>query len=111
MLAGLDAVLQSWHCQTTLTRDRTSFLAAAKTAHDIVIADYQLDQDDNGIDVWLQLEEPRPPLVLISAVRDKAVIARVQELGGHYLAKPVRPLALRSVLHSVLQQREFSDRE
>ncbi len=108
MLAGLDAVLQSWQCETTLTKDRLEFMASANPLHDIVIADYQLDNGDNGIDVWLQLPQPRPPLVLLSAVRDKNVIARVQALGGHYLAKPVRPLALRSVLHSVLQQREFT---
>ncbi len=107
MLAGLDAVLKSWQCQTTLTRDRTEFSRADIHAHDAIVADYQLDDGDTGLDLWLQLPEPRPPLVLISAVRDKSLIQLVQEHGAHYLAKPVKPLALRSVLQTVLQRQAF----
>lgn len=98
MLSGLSSLLSSWGCQVTTARDRQEFLLAAKMKPHIVLADYQLDHEDNGLAVWSQLAEPRPPLIVLSANRDASVREAVLRAGGDYLAKPVKPLALRGLL-------------
>ncbi|NQD37863.1 response regulator [Permianibacter sp. IMCC34836] len=106
MLSGLASVLSSWGCQVSTARDRSEFLQAAQQAPEIVLADYQLDQDDNGLAVWSQLPEPRPPLIIISANRDASIRDAVQRAGGDYLAKPVKPLALRGLLQRLRNRSE-----
>ena len=101
MLSALASLLSSWGCEVLTAKDRAEFLQQQTAAPDIVLADYQLDHQDDGVSVWLQLPTPRPPLILLTASRDPDVQTRVQALGGAYLAKPVKPLALRGLLQKL----------
>ena len=98
MLSGLASLLASWGCQVLTAKDRQEFQQQMSAKPEIVLADYQLDHGDNGVAVWQQLAEPRPPLIVLTASREAEVKAHVISASGEYLAKPVKPLALRGLL-------------
>ena len=98
MLSGLASLLASWGCQVLTAKDRQEFQQQMSAKPEIVLADYQLDHGDNGVAVWQQLAEPRPPLIVLTASREAEVKTHVISAGGEYLAKPVKPLALRGLL-------------
>ncbi len=110
MLSGLASLLESWGCLVATAKDRQELLQQQLTGPDIVLADYQLDHGDNGVSVWLQLPEPRPPLIVLTASREPSVREHVKQAGGEYLPKPVKPLALRGLLQK-LRARELESAE
>jgi hypothetical protein len=72
--------------------------------------DYHLDDGDTGVALAERLEAQfgaRPTLIL-SADRGEAVRRAVEEAGLSLLAKPVKPLALKSVLDRALAAREVA---
>ncbi|MNT49348.1 Response regulator receiver domain protein [compost metagenome] len=67
----------------------------------LALVDYHLDEGETGTELmaWLrtQLAEPVPGVV-ISADGRPEMIAQVHAAGLDYLAKPVKPAALRALL-------------
>ena len=101
ILAGMQAVLSRWGCETQLYHAADDILAAGKAAvPDVVLADYHLGGEMTGLDALLALREHHPDLqgVVISADRSEEVMAAVREAGFQMLAKPLKPAALRAVL-------------
>ncbi|TQV82579.1 hybrid sensor histidine kinase/response regulator [Exilibacterium tricleocarpae] len=110
VLSGLSALLASWDCEVVAAGD----LAQAGTAlqgvpPDVVVADYHLNGDENGIDAALALFQDwgeHRPCIVISADRTEKVRARAQQQGFLFLRKPVKPAALRASLnHAALRRR------
>ena len=75
---------------------------AAQAAHpaDLWLLDYHLDDGDTGIAAWQRLSARfgAVPALVLSADATDAVRREVAEHGLGLLQKPVRPLALKSVL-------------
>ena len=104
LLNAIVALLSGWGCEVYAAKNRNECMAQYHREIDVMVADYQLDHDDTGVAVWLSLPEPRPPLVVISAVRDIDIKNHCINHGAIFLQKPVKPLALRGVLQDWYQR-------
>ena len=100
-LAALAALLRGWGCSVDATADSAAAHAAhAARAADLWLLDYHLDDGDTGIRAWRQLSARfgAVPALVLSADATDAVRREVAEHGLGLLQKPVRPLALKSML-------------
>ncbi|GAA4864473.1 hybrid sensor histidine kinase/response regulator [Luteimonas vadosa] len=111
---ALAQVLRGWGCQVTCA---TSFQAAKaaldRQPADLWVLDYHLDAGDTGVDVHRRLATlhgARPALVL-SADGGETVRRAVHESGLPLLLKPVKPLALKSVLDRLLAARTLASED
>jgi len=103
ILIGMNSLLTRWGCQvwTARTRDDCATLLSDGIRPQLALVDYHLDDGETGTEVmaWLrtQLGEPVPGVV-ISADGRPEMVAEVHAAGLDYLAKPVKPAALRALL-------------
>jgi signal transduction histidine kinase/Na+/proline symporter/CheY-like chemotaxis protein len=107
-LSALTAVLQGWGCEVVAVGDGDAAARAlADAACALWIFDYHLDAGDDGVSLHARLAQrfgPVPCLIL-SADQTGAVRVAAQEAGLPLLMKPLRPLALKSVLDRMLAAR------
>jgi len=107
-LAALRQVLEGWGCSVAVAGDGEAAEAALRMrVADLWLFDYHLDAGDTGVALAGRLRErfdPRPCLVLTADQTD-AVRRAVRDADLPLLAKPVRPLALKSVLDRLLAAR------
>ncbi|MDE2308013.1 MAG: hybrid sensor histidine kinase/response regulator [Xanthomonadaceae bacterium] len=108
ILEGMRALLGRWgvDCRVALDLEQ----ARNELAHgkfDLILADYHLADDADGLQVlqvlrseYLQL----PPAVMITADGSSELKQRARALGYPILHKPVRPAALRSLLTALLRK-------
>ncbi len=102
---ALVSVLQTWGCETIAVADAQAATAELeKAAFDLWIFDYHLDHGDDGVSLFSRLCEcfEAPPCLILSADQTGAVRVAAQDAGLSLLMKPVRPLALKSVLDRLL---------
>ncbi|NRA81658.1 MAG: response regulator, partial [Pseudoalteromonas sp.] len=69
---------------------------------DVILMDYQLGHDCDGITLIKTLREiwqSPVPAILITAVRDEALKQQTKEEQIHYLSKPVKPAKLKALLN------------
>lgn len=107
-LAALRQVLEGWGCRVSAARDGAGAdTAIASEPADAWLFDYHLDDDDTGVALWNRLCERHgpQPAVILSADHTEAVRRAVHEAGLPLLMKPLKPLALKSVLDRVLASR------
>ena len=94
-----------WGCQVATASDGEGAAAALATQPaELWLFDYHLDRGDTGV---LLAERLRgrygaAPCLILSADAGEDTRAAVQEAGLALLPKPVRPLALKSVLDRML---------
>lgn len=109
-LAALASLLQGWGCDVITAGDgRSAEQVLESGAAALWLFDYHLDDDDTGTALVARLSErfePRPAVIL-SADTGEAVRRAVHEAGLPLLAKPMKPLALKSVLDRLLAAREL----
>ncbi len=96
------ALLQRWECEVELAAGPAEALAVAAPgqAPDLLLLDVRLG-DTDGPTVYADLCArwgAAPPVILVTAERDEALRARAQENGWDFLAKPVKPAALRALM-------------
>lgn len=104
-LAALAELLRRWGCEVCTAADGE---AARRVMHErgaaLWLFDFHLDDEDTGLALAQRLGEefgPRPCLVL-SADGGAAVRQAVHAAGLSLLGKPLKPLALKSVLDRLL---------
>jgi CheY-like chemotaxis protein/anti-sigma regulatory factor (Ser/Thr protein kinase) len=103
ILIGMNSLLSRWGCQvwTARNREECQTLLDEGIRPQLALVDYHLDHGETGTELmaWLrtQLGEPVPG-VLISADGRPELVAQVHAAGLDYLAKPVKPAALRALL-------------
>ncbi|MGL6245080.1 hybrid sensor histidine kinase/response regulator [Pseudomonas sp.] len=103
ILIGMNSLLTRWGCQvwTARNRDECAALLNDGVRPQLALVDYHLDHGETGTELmaWLrtQLGEPVPGVV-ISADGRPETVAQVHAAGLDYLAKPVKPAALRALL-------------
>ncbi|KAE9647723.1 sensor histidine kinase [Pseudomonas sp. PB103] len=103
ILIGMNSLLSRWGCQVWTARNREECAALLNDGvrPQLALVDYHLDHGDTGTELmaWLRttLGEPVPGVV-ISADGRPEMVAQVHAAGLDYLAKPVKPAALRALL-------------
>ena len=106
--AALRQVLEGWGCQVAVARDGVEADAALRTqVADLWLFDYHLDDGDTGVALAGRLRgsHGHRPCLILSADQTDAVRRAVRDADLPLLAKPVRPLALKSVLDRLLAAR------
>ena len=101
MLASLEQLLGDWGFAVATATDSDEALSlSAVTRFDLVILDYHLDGGKTGLDLLndLRAQQTECPALLISADHAAQLRNAAREAGCELLHKPIRPLALRSVL-------------
>lgn len=109
--AGMRTLLEGWGCEVVtalseddLARQVDNYHAAA----DVLIADYHLDDDRDGVQAIAAINarrgEPLPALML-TANYSNELKQTLRELGHTLLHKPVKPMKLKTSLSHLLLQR------
>ncbi|WP_299807045.1 PAS domain-containing hybrid sensor histidine kinase/response regulator [uncultured Shewanella sp.] len=111
ILAGLESLLSRWQCEVICASDLADArikLGLKGLAPDIILADYHLDNDQNGVDAMdgiRSLYGEHLPGILITANTQKELIDDMQRRGYHYMAKMVKPAALRALISSLVRKK------
>ncbi|MDF0749487.1 PAS domain-containing protein [Marinobacter sp. 71-i] len=106
---GMQTLLEGWDCQVVSAvslDDLERQLDPAKSPVDLILADYHLDNDENGVDVVANINDRRQcpaPVVMITANYTNELKQHIRELGYVLMNKPVKPLKLRSALNHLLR--------
>ncbi len=104
VLDGMKALLGGWSCRVILaagSREALSLLSSTAARPDVLIVDYHLDQQGDGIDCVERIRRHLGvdlPAVIVTGDRSDAVRSRAASLGLAILHKPVKPAALRAIL-------------
>ena len=103
-LAAMASLLKKWRANYTLFDKVDAVLAYAKAhaAPDVILMDYQLGNDWDGITLIKTLRETWQsdiPAILITAVRDTELKQTTKAENIHYLSKPVKPGKLKALLN------------
>ncbi len=104
--AAMRALLQRWGVSVPVAGGPAEALAGAApgTAPELVLLDVRLGPL-HGPDVYAQLCQrwgQSPPVILVTAERDGMLRRQAAERGWGFLAKPVRPPALRALMSQML---------
>jgi len=104
ILAGMTALVEPWGCRVLCAGDEdevTAIVGRLDHAPDVLLADYHLDQEKNGIDLMNRLRahyDQQIPGILITADQSETVRLEARSQGYRILHKPLRPAALRALL-------------
>jgi signal transduction histidine kinase/CheY-like chemotaxis protein len=103
ILVGMHSLLSRWGCQvwTASNRADCETLIKEDVRPQLVLVDYHLDHGDTGSELmaWLRTRLGEPvPGVVISADGRPELIAAIHATGLDFLAKPVKPAALRALM-------------
>ncbi|MBL4828106.1 MAG: hybrid sensor histidine kinase/response regulator, partial [Spongiibacteraceae bacterium] len=109
ILTGMQALLETWGCQVVgaLTLGEALQRWGENKAPDIVLADYHLDANVNGLDVLQALAlhwNYVLPGIVISADNSDKLREEVKLAGYLLLAKPVKPGALRALMRRLTRR-------
>ncbi|MGE4367568.1 PAS-domain containing protein [Thermomonas sp.] len=102
---ALCRVLEGWGCRVRAAADGEAAARLLGDAGcDLWLLDYHLDAGEDGVGLYARLAARygAAPCLILSADQTGAVRSAVQEAGLSLLAKPLRPLALKSMLDRLL---------
>jgi CheY-like chemotaxis protein len=108
VLRGMQALLGGWQCEVLAARDGDEALRlVAGAVPDLLLLDFHLDGGQTGLMLRERLAAAMParPCVIITADHDIAVRDAIAAAGCVLLHKPLKPLALKSVMARLLQNR------
>ncbi|MGF2687795.1 NahK/ErcS family hybrid sensor histidine kinase/response regulator [Marinobacter sp. DUT-3] len=106
---GMKTLLEGWDCRVVTAvslEDLERQMDPADSPVDLILADYHLDNDENGVDVVAEINGRRrcpAPVVMITANYTNELKQHIRELGYLLMNKPVKPLKLRSALSHLLR--------
>jgi len=108
VLRGMQALLMGWNCEVQAARNGSEaqqHLSQAKP--DLLLLDYHLDGNETGLRLRTRLGAAVAalPCIVITADHADAIRAECEDQGCHLLHKPLRPLALKSLMSHVLAAR------
>lgn len=108
ILQGMVALLSNWQCEITAAESLEDALAKLDGRQpDIMLADYQLDENKNGLDAMDSLRASichDIPGILITGYMAPEVREDALARGYQILYKPVKPAALRALVNKLLKQ-------
>ena len=110
MLTALQAQLQEWGCRVIGVKDEASLtIALAKQVFipAMIISDYHLDDDKNGVDLvqksivkyaW------QAPVIICSADPSEQVREHTSNAKFYFMRKPIKALALKKLMRQLLSK-------
>ena len=108
--AAMTTLFTDWGARVLVARDHASAMEVYQNKIDIIIADYHLDNGDNGIDVCKAILAKqddegfaRSIVVLSTADRTPTLRDEASDLGIMFLPKPVKSLALKRILGKAMK--------
>jgi Na+/proline symporter/signal transduction histidine kinase len=120
VLQGMKSLLSAWQCNVYCAANMEQAIATFKqykSSIDIVLVDYQLDGNEDGISLFKKLQKIHNhhlPAILITATTDSDILKRSEMAGMSYLRKLIKPMALRALMSSLLTkalQQNYSNEE
>ncbi|HUP29566.1 MAG TPA: hybrid sensor histidine kinase/response regulator [Usitatibacter sp.] len=108
--AAMMMLLENWGCEVMCASSAAEALALLDNAPhppDVVVADYRLPGEDNGIRVIraVRARHPETSGVLISGDIAPTVLKEAEDSGYKLLHKPIRPARLRALLGNIWRER------
>jgi len=106
--AGMRTLLESWGCQVVTALSEQDLARQVENYHadaDLLIADYHLDDDKNGVDAVATINARRGsplPALMITANYSNELKLQMRELGHTLMHKPVRPMKLKTAISHLL---------
>jgi signal transduction histidine kinase/CheY-like chemotaxis protein len=105
VLAAMQTLLSSWNCDVLAAADLDAARAQCRRARPhLLVLDYHLDGDATGLDLRARLgyDLATLPCIVITADHGEDVRCAVVAAGCHLLHKPLKPLALKSLMGRLL---------
>ncbi len=105
ILAGMDSLMTGWGYRVftaTNQAQATAIVRSENSAPDMIIVDYHLDNEENGINVARALHRElgdEIPTLMVTADRTEPVRTTAAIHGIHILNKPLRPARLRAMVN------------
>ena len=102
-------LLTGWQCEviTATSLEQLKLKVNIVTDHvDILIVDYHLDDDINGLDVAIEINQSRVtalPTLMITANYSEELKSQVKNMGILLLNKPVKPMKLKTSIFYLLK--------
>jgi Na+/proline symporter/CheY-like chemotaxis protein/anti-sigma regulatory factor (Ser/Thr protein kinase) len=108
MLGSLDTLVSGWGFEVRVAGDVGQAVAAVPDfAPELLVVDFHLDEGRTGLELLdaLRREGCDSPAILISADHAAEVRQAARRAGCEFLHKPIRPLALRSLMTRMIRRR------
>ncbi|WP_445261455.1 PAS domain-containing hybrid sensor histidine kinase/response regulator [Pseudomonas sp. RA_5y_Pfl1_P24] len=108
--AGMRTLLEGWGCRVVTALSEQDLARQVDNYHaeaDLLIADYHLDNDQNGIDAVARINARRGraiPAMMITANYSNELKQQIRELGHTLMHKPVRPMKLKTAMSHLLSR-------
>lgn len=103
---ALGTLMENWGCKLSSATDlaSTRLYAANNPQPDVILMDYQLTSEMNGIQLAdiLRQQWKDVPICIVSATPDEDLSIRVASHGYDFLRKPIKPGKLRALLERYL---------
>ncbi|MDH0895804.1 MULTISPECIES: hybrid sensor histidine kinase/response regulator NahK/ErcS' [unclassified Pseudomonas] len=109
--AGMRTLLEGWGCQVVTALSEDDLARQVDNYHaeaDVLIADYHLDDDRDGVQAVTTINARRAeplPALMVTANYSNELKQSLRELGHTLLHKPVKPMKLKTTLSHLLQRR------
>lgn len=106
--AGMRTLLEGWGCRVVTALSEDDLARQVDNYHaeaDLLIADYHLDNDQNGVDAVARINARRAspiPAMMITANYSNELKQQIRELGHTLMHKPVRPMKLKTAMSHLL---------
>ncbi|MDX2368568.1 MAG: ATP-binding protein, partial [Colwellia sp.] len=110
MLKAIQSQLQEWGCNVLAVKDEkslTSSLAEQDFTPTIIISDYHLDNDENGVDLiqkTLSNQAWQVPCIICSADPSEQVREHTNSAQFYFMRKPIKALALKKLMKQLLRR-------
>ncbi len=109
-LEAMSTLLDKWHCTyRTFNRYEDALNATEETLPELLLMDYQLNDQHDGIDLITRLRarfNQNIPAVLITAVRTDELAELCKQQHISYMPKPAKPAKLRALVQHIITQRD-----
>lgn len=108
--AGMRTLLEGWGCQVITALSEEDLERQVDNFHaevDLLIADYHLDNGQNGVDAVAAINARRGtpvPALMITANYSIELRQQMRELGHTLMHKPVRPMKLKTAMCHLLDR-------
>lgn len=108
MLKAMQTQLKEWGCKLVAVADEISLHAALANAQfvpDMIISDYHLDDNNNGVALVQKCTEQyqwQAPVIICSADPSEQVREHTSNAKYHFMRKPIKALALKKLMRRLL---------
>jgi len=108
--SGMAILLEGWGCEVVTAvslEELAERVDLATEKVDLILADYHLDNDENGVDAVAEINRRRAqplPVLMITANYSHELKQHIRDQGYLLMNKPVKPLKLRSALTHLLRR-------